>query len=58
MADQGTAILLYSTDYNELVGLCDRVLIMYKGRIVNTLVGDDITDKNILVSSLNLTPAH
>jgi ribose transport system ATP-binding protein len=54
LADQGTAILLYSTDYNELVGLCDRVLIMYKGQIVNTLVGDDITDKNILVSSLNL----
>jgi ribose transport system ATP-binding protein len=58
MADQGTAILLYSTDYNELVGLCDRVLIMYKGQVVNTLVGDDITDKNILVSSLNLNAAH
>ncbi len=57
MADQGTAILLYSTDYNELVGLCDRVLIMYKGNIVTTLVGDQITDKNILVSSLNLNQA-
>jgi ribose transport system ATP-binding protein len=57
MADQGTAILLYSTDYNELVGLCDRVLIMYKGQVVNTLAGDQITDKNILVSSLNLNHA-
>ena len=58
LADQGTAILLYSTDYNELVGLCDRVLIMYKGKIVDTLVGNDITEKNILVSSLNLNPAR
>jgi ribose transport system ATP-binding protein len=58
MADQGTAILLYSTDYNELVGLCDRVLIMYKGQIVTTLDDDDITVKNILVSSLNLNHAN
>ncbi len=58
MADQGTAILLYSTDYNELVGLCDRVLVMYRGNIVSSLAGDDITDKNILLSSLNLNGAH
>ena len=56
LADQGTSILYYSTDYNELVGLCDRVLIMYKGEVVRTLVGDEITDKNILVASLNLQP--
>jgi len=56
LADQGASILFYSTDYNELVGLCDRVLIMYKGEVLRTLVGDDITDKNILVASLNLQP--
>ena len=29
LADQGAAILFYSTDYDELVGCCDRVAIMY-----------------------------
>ena len=54
LADQGTSILFYSTDYNELVGLCDSVLILYKGQLVRRLTGEDITDKNILVASLNL----
>lgn len=56
LADKGTSILLYTTDYDEFIGLCDRVLIMYKGAIVKTLVGDEITDNNILVASLNLKP--
>ena len=25
LADDGTAILFYSTDYDELIGCCDRV---------------------------------
>src|SRR5713101_1635573 len=29
LADQGAAILFYSTDYDELSGCCDRVAIMY-----------------------------
>ena len=34
LADEGAAILLYSTDYDELIGCCDRVLVFYDGRIV------------------------
>jgi ribose transport system ATP-binding protein len=56
LADNGTSILFYSTDYDELIGLCDRVLIMYKGEIVRILIGDEITDNNILTASLNLKP--
>ena len=40
LADQGAAILFYSTDYDELIGCCDRVAIMYDGRIVRELAGD------------------
>ena len=54
LADQGAAILFYSTDYDELVGCCDRVAIMYDGRIVRELAGDDITETNIVASSLNI----
>jgi ribose transport system ATP-binding protein len=31
LAASGAAILFYSTDYDELVGCCDRVLVMYAG---------------------------
>ncbi|MCB1495104.1 MAG: sugar ABC transporter ATP-binding protein [Bauldia sp.] len=54
LADAGTSIILYSTDYDELIGCCDRVLILYGGRIVQTLEGDAITETNIVASSFNL----
>jgi ribose transport system ATP-binding protein len=54
LADAGTAILFYSTDYDELIGCCDRVAIMYDGRIQRELRGADLTEHNIIASSLNL----
>ena len=39
LADAGAAILFYSTDYDELVGCCDRVLVMYDGAIKRELIG-------------------
>ena len=54
LADAGTAILFYSTDYDELIGSCDRVLILYDGRIVRELEGGEITEANIVASALNL----
>ena len=57
LADQGAAILFYSTDYDELIGCCDRVAIMYDGRIVRELEGAEITETNIVASSLNIDAA-
>ena len=57
LADQGAAILFYSTDYDELIGCCDRVAIMYDGRIVRELEGDELTETNIIASSLNVHAA-
>jgi len=57
LADQGVAILFYSTDYDELIGCCDRVAIMYDGRIVRELEGTDLTEHNIIASALNIDGA-
>ncbi len=57
LADQGAAILFYSTDYDELIGCCDRVAIMYDGRIVRELKGAEISETNIVASSLNIGEA-
>jgi len=54
LADAGTSIIFYSTDYDELIGCCDRVLILYQGRIARELTGSDITETNIVASSLNI----
>src|SRR5229473_1121805 len=57
LADQGAAILFYSTDYDELIGCCDRVAIMYDGRIVRELEGTELTETNIIASALNIDAA-
>jgi ribose transport system ATP-binding protein len=54
LADEGAAILFYSTDYLELIGCCDRVLIVYEGQIVRELAGDEMTETNIVAAALNL----
>ncbi|QJP14218.1 sugar ABC transporter ATP-binding protein [Starkeya sp. ORNL1] len=56
LAASGVAILLYSTDYDELIGLCDQVLVMYGGRIVARLDGPTLTEENLVASALNLRP--
>jgi ribose transport system ATP-binding protein len=58
LADQGAAILFYSTDYDELIGCCDRVAIMYDGRIVRELEGAELTETNIIASALNIDAAR
>jgi ribose transport system ATP-binding protein len=57
LADQGAAILFYSTDYAELVGCCDRVLVLYDGAVKRELVGAEITEHALLANALNLPAA-
>jgi len=54
LADEGASILFYSTDYEELIGCCDRVDVMYDGRIVRELVGEEINEHEIIASALNI----
>ena len=57
LADEGAAILFYSTDYDELVGCCDRVLVFYDGAVVRVLEGAAITERELVASALNLSSA-
>jgi ribose transport system ATP-binding protein len=54
LAEAGASILFYSTDYDELIGCCDRVLVLYDGQVVNTLEGDGITEHALIASALNI----
>jgi ribose transport system ATP-binding protein len=56
LADEKAAILFYSTDYDELIGCCDRVAVFYDGRIVRMLEGAEITEHALIASALNLPP--
>jgi ribose transport system ATP-binding protein len=55
LADQGACILFYSTDYEELIGCCDRVAVMYGGSVVRELEGSELNERNLIASALNIT---
>jgi ribose transport system ATP-binding protein len=54
LAVSGKGVLFYSTDYAELIGCCDRVVMLFEGRIVRELAGDDVTEQEILRAAFNL----
>ncbi|HEX2886675.1 sugar ABC transporter ATP-binding protein [Vineibacter terrae] len=43
MSDQGTAVLCASSDHEQLAAICDRVIVLSRGRIVASLEGDAIS---------------
>ncbi|MGJ8623533.1 MAG: ATP-binding cassette domain-containing protein [Yoonia sp.] len=47
LANAGAAVVVLSSDAVELQGLCDRVVIFSRGRIIRTLAGAEITEENI-----------
>ena len=55
VADDGAAVLLLSSDGVELEGLCDRVLIMSRGKIVSELSGTQVSQGAIAHASLTST---
>lgn len=56
-AQNGTAVLVVSTDTDELVQLAHRVLVMVDGQIVDELSGADLTTTNIEHSQLQTAKA-
>jgi ribose transport system ATP-binding protein len=48
LADDGVAVLVISSELPELVGICDRVMVMREGELTGEVVGDKITQENIM----------
>jgi ABC-type sugar transport system ATPase subunit/ribose/xylose/arabinose/galactoside ABC-type transport system permease subunit len=47
-AETGVAVVLISSDMLELIGLCDRINIMYGGAIIGSLAGAEASEEAIL----------
>ncbi len=54
MAAAGAAILCASSDHEQLAAICDRVLVLSRGRIVQTLSGGAIS-KSAIAESCYIT---
>jgi ABC-type uncharacterized transport system ATPase subunit len=54
--DRGTAVLMVSTELDEVSGMADRILVMYRGRVVGIVPGD--TDRDVLGLMMAGVPAE
>jgi ribose transport system ATP-binding protein len=52
LADSGFAILMISSELLEIVGMCDRALVMCEGAITGELAGGAITEEAIMTLAL------
>jgi len=51
----GVPVIVASSDAKELEGLCDRVIVMSRGALVDTVVGDDVTEERLIHSAVRAT---
>lgn len=56
LAAKGTAIVVVSTDFEEVANLCGRALVFARGRIVDETSGDEITPMRLLASASGSDP--
>jgi ribose transport system ATP-binding protein len=50
--NEGVACVVNSSDALELAGICDRVLVFSRGRVIRELKGGDVSEENIVSSFL------
>jgi ribose transport system ATP-binding protein len=48
LARNGVGIVVISSELPELIGLCDRVLVVREGRMAGEVAGDDMTEERIM----------
>lgn len=50
---KGKAVIMISSEMPELIGMCDRMLVMYKGRITGILEKEEITQENVMAKAID-----
>jgi rhamnose transport system ATP-binding protein len=56
LAAEGMAVLLISSEYEEVLGLAHRVLVMREGRLVAELTGESMTEDALLNAAFGQLP--
>jgi len=54
LADEGVAILMISSDMEEVIGVCDRIAVMHEGGIAGWLERPQFSEQNVLRLAVGL----
>lgn len=52
LADEGRAVIMVSSEMAELIGVCDRIIVLSGGKIAGEVTGDGMTQENIMSLAL------
>lgn len=52
LAEKGVSIIVISSDTTEMLGICDRVIVLYENRINAVLTGSDLTESKLVHASV------
>ncbi|MDR2908893.1 MAG: sugar ABC transporter ATP-binding protein [Oscillospiraceae bacterium] len=55
LAESGLAVIIVSSEIEEIVNICDRVVVMRQGKTVGEVRKEDMSDKGILNLSMGVT---
>ncbi len=58
LADRGVGILLISSELPEILGTCDRALVMREGRLVGEFTRAEATEEKLLAAAAGVMPAY
>ena len=48
LAKQGVSVVVVSSEMQETIGLCDRVLVMYEGRLSGELMHSELSQEALM----------
>ena len=54
-ATAGAGVILISSDLPELIGMCDRIIVMHHGRMTGELTRDEFSEEKIMTYAAGLT---
>ena len=58
LADAGVAVLMISSDMEEVIGASDRIAVMHEGRIAGYLDREQFSQENVLLLAVGKQPRH
>lgn len=54
LAEEGVAVIMISSEMPEIIGMCDRVMVMRMGEIVAEFLRDEITENNLIKAAMGV----
>lgn len=58
LASRGVAIIMMSSELPEILGMSDRVMVMFEGRIVQEFAREEVTQDKILAAAVGMTESE